>query len=407
MKILMLSPTFPWPLNIGDKIRIYHMLKELSRCHDITLISLVHREEEMAKKEETVRKHCSELHVIQACKSRRRAAIGAVFSFQPYRVVKFSSPHLRRLMNQVLRMESFDIVWIHFLNMAAYLTPALSQRALTVLDQHNADELMWESYAGEGNWAVRAFARQNLWKLRRFQQKVFKQVNVVLSVSEQEAEFMRGRTPPSCQVWALPNGVDIEYFHPSSSSEQKGNVILFCGSMDIMMNVDAVLRFTREIFPLVRREIPNAEFWIVGRNPDPKVTGLEKYEGVKVTGTVDDVRLYYERAKVATASFRYGAGTKLKILEAMAMEVPVVSTRIGCQGIEAVHEHHLFVEDENHHFAQRVIKLLQDEGLRQTVGLAGRQLVEEKYSWKSIITSVMRRWKELIQEKRARMGGAT
>lgn len=401
MRVFVLSPTFPWPLNMGSKIRIYHIVKELSRHYDVTLASLIHSDKER-EEVDRIKQYCSELHVISACKSRTVAALQTLFSTQPYRVVKLQSYQFQEEVNQILRCRSFDIIWIEFLNMAIYIDPMLVKNALVVLDQHNADELMWERYAREGNWGVKIFARQNLWKLRHLQNKMLKHVNVVLSVSEQETKFMKERVPNLCQIWTVPNGVDIEYFQPPirRANDEVNNIIMFCGSMDVTMNIDAVIRFAREIFPLIKETILDVEFWILGRNPDPRILKLADFKGIEVIGTVEDVRPYYERAKVVVAPFRYGAGTKLKILEAMAMGVPIVSTTVGCQGIEIVAGEQLLIENDNTQFAQSVIEVLCHHELQETLSTRGRRLVEEKYSWGRIMTDVIQRFESLITTNR-------
>jgi sugar transferase (PEP-CTERM/EpsH1 system associated) len=351
---------------------------------------------------EAVKQYCSDLHLVLAYKRREFAVIQALLSFQPYRVVKFWHRSFYQKVCQLLQSKAFDVIWIHCLNMAAYLNPALTHEAIVVLDQLDIDEFVWERYARNGNWAIRMFARWNLIKLRRFRERVLRYFDVILSVSEQEAEFTRKRAPKSCRIWTVPNGVDVEYFRPPSEEGKKGNIIMFSGSMDVTMNIDAVVRFVREIFPVIKKAIPDVEFWIVGRNPDLRVRKLVEISGVRVTGTVEDVRPYYERAKVFVAPLRYGAGTKLKILEAMAMGVPIVSTSVGCQGINVAWGKHLFVEDDNERMAERVIELLENESVREGLSAAGRALVEKKYSWQSVISETESKLQELVAKKKAR-----
>ncbi|HIP96734.1 MAG TPA: glycosyltransferase [Anaerolineae bacterium] len=268
-----------------------------------------------------------------------------------------------------------------------------------VLDQHNADERFWETYARQGPPWVRFAGALNLWKLRRFQGFVLQGVDVILSVSDEDAAFTRGRLPnPSIEVWVVPNGVDTEEFRPLDGREPK-NRIIFCGAMDVLMNIDAVDWFARRIFPKVREGIPDAEFWIVGRDPVPKVKALESLTGVRVTGRVEDVKSYYAKAKVAVAPFHYGGGTKLKVLEAMALGVAVVATPIGCQGIEAVHGKHLFIEETEEGLIERVVHLLEDERLREQMAIPARRLVEERYSWHSIMSDAIKRLEDLVKDR--------
>jgi len=399
MRILMLSPTFPFPLNMGSKIRIYNILKELSRSHEVTLVSLVHGNVEKNDIEK-IKSISSELYIYSIPQQRRWiSALKSLFSLNSYRVVRCWSPQLKNSIHDVISKE-FDIIWVHFLNMFFFLPHDFSNEPLVVLDQHNADELMWKRFLNKGPWFQRLFAIQNIWKVRLFQKKIFKNVDVILSVSEKEAEFMLKRANKLLNVFTTPNGVDIEYFRPLLKKNKKIDMIVFCGSMDVLMNIDAVNRFVFDIFPIVKRSVPNAKFYIIGRNPVPQVRKLSKIEGIHVTGTVDDIRPFFEKAKVAVAPFRYGAGTKFKILEAMAMGMPIVSTSIGCQGIEVVHRTHLFIEDDKQMFAKRIIELMKNEDLCRIIGLAGRKLVEQKYSWRSIVRNTASKLEELLKEKR-------
>lgn len=399
MKVLMLSPTFPWPLNMGSRIRIYHAFRELARAgHEVTLLCLS-EEPSSAREAKALEPYCQKLEIMPVKRRpRTRAALKALLSLKPYRVAKFESAEFRRRVAELLH-EPFDILWVHFLETLDYL-PKLKgrRRPLVLLDQHNADERFWATYVREGPPWNRFFAWQNLWKLRRFQRETLQQVDVVLSVSEEDAAFTRTRLPnPSTDVWVVPNGVETEQLKPGGDEDRR-DVVIFVGSMDVRMNIDAVERFAQEIFPKVRKAVPRAEFWVVGRNPVPQVRALEALPGVRVTGSVDDVRPYYAQSKVAVAPFRYGGGTKLKVLEAMALGVPVVATPIGCQGIKATHGQHLFIEEENGAFAQRVIHLLRDNELRRRMAVEARRLVEERYGWKSILKEPIRRLEEMLDE---------
>lgn len=392
MRIFMVSPTLPWPLDMGDKIRIYHVLRELARVgHEVTLLTLAHEPYDPDDLE-PLKTYCRELLVIPI-KNRPRlhAAIKSIISRKPYRVAKFESQKFKQAVAQALQKD-YDILWVHFMETLAYVPQSYTRkkRLLVVLDQHNADERFWETYAREGWPWTRLFAKINLWQLRKFQTLALKRVDVIMSVSKEDADFTQTRLPnPATQVWVVPNGVDTESFRLPDTAERK-NYIIFCGAMDVLMNIDAVEWFARRIFPKVRKTVPDAEFWIVGRDPVSRVKALNSLPGVRVTGRVEDVRPYYTEAKVAVAPFRYGGGTKIKVLEAMALGVPVVATPVGCQGIEVMSGKHLFKEENEKAFAQRTINLLQDERLRRRMAAEARRLVEERYSWHAIMRDAIK-----------------
>lgn len=389
----MISPVFPWPLNGGAEIRIFYILRELSRAgYEVMLLAIAHKPCEPGDLE-ALKPYCVDLNVITVKnRSRPQAALKVLLSLKSYGVAKLENPEFRQAIAQALQKD-YEILWVHFMETLAHV-PQIhlwERRPFVVLDQHNADERFWETYAREGSPWVRLFAKFNLWQLRRFQASVLNQVDVVLSVSKEDADFTQARlTNPATQVWIVPNGVDTERLRPLGTAERM-NRIVFCGAMDVLMNIDAVNWFARRMFPRVREAVPDAEFRIVGRNPNSKVKALASLPGVRVIGQVEDVRPYYAEAKVAVAPFRYGGGTKLKVLEAMALGVPVVATPVGCQGIEAVPGKHLFKEESEEAFIERVVNLLRDDSLRLQVAIEARQLVEDRYSWHSIMNNIIKR----------------
>ncbi len=395
----MLSPTLPWPLNMGSKIRIYHVLRELARAgHEVTLLTLAHEPYD-SDDLEPLKTYCRELHLIPIKnRPRLQAAIKSIICRKPYRVGKFDSREFRQAVAQAFQGD-YDVLWTHFMETLAYVSQSYTpeKRPLVVLDQHNADERFWETYACEGSFWIRLFAKINLWQLRGIQASLLKRVDVILSASKEDANFTRTRLlNPATQVWVVPNGMDTESLRPPDTAERK-NHIIFCGSMDVFMNIDAVEWFARRVFPRVREAVSGAEFWIVGRNPAPKVKALASLLGVRVTGQVEDVRPCYTKAKVAVAPFRYGGGTKLKVLEAMALGVPVVATPVGCQGIDVTTGKHLFKEDKEEAFAQRVVSLLQDECLRRQMAADARRLVEKRYSWYAIMSDAIERLERMVR----------
>jgi len=393
----MLSPTLPWPLNMGSKIRIYHVLRELARAgHEVTLLALAH---EPYGPDDLValKAHCQELHVIPVKnRPRLQAAVKSIVSGKPYRVAKFESREFKQAVAQALQRD-YDILWVHFLETLAYIPqmPARNDKALVLVDQHNADELMWRRFVKHKSWGSRLFAMFNLRRLKRFQSKVIGWVDVLLEVSQGETEFVRQRVPSSIHVWTVPNGVDINYFSPTRL-EKHEPVILFCGGLDRLRNIEAVKRFAKQIFPLVKKAVTEAQFWIVGRNPVGEVLALQNNADVCIYANVDDVRPFYENAKVAVIPVRLGGGTKLKAFEALAMGVPVVTT--PDHGIDGASELYVRVGKDDEEFALQVIGLLRDETRRVQAARAGLEFVRKRYSWQAIMGDVEAKLEKLVKQ---------
>jgi glycosyltransferase involved in cell wall biosynthesis len=299
----------------------------------------------------------------------------------------------------------FDLIWAHFAFMAYAVPLELCRTTPLVLDEHESEGLLWRQYWRRGSLAKRAFAVVNLIKLPAFQKRLMSQVAAVLSNSEREADFTRRYAPPGVQVWAVPNGVDTEVFAPAQPDGNRRNAILLCSGLAVYRNRAAALWFARRMFPQIRREVPDAEFWIVGSNPNREIWRLAESPGIHVTGTVEDVRPYYAMAKVAVAPYRYGEGTKIKVVEAMSCGMPVVSTSIGCQGLEVIDGRHLLIADNEADFSRRVIELLRDPQRAQTLAAAARGLAAEKYSWERLICDLVPKLAGLVYEMRSGSSG--
>jgi glycosyltransferase involved in cell wall biosynthesis len=203
----------------------------------------------------------------------------------------------------------------------------------------------------------------------------------VLVTSEREALLLKSLLPEG--VFAVvPNGVDTDAFQEISQPQQVADRIIFTGTMDYYPNIDAVCYFARECWPLIRAQVPTATWQIVGKEPPPEVQDLAKLPGVSVTGAVPDTKPYLAAAAVAIAPLLIGSGTRLKILEALAMGKAVVSTSLGCEGLAVVSGKHLIVADQPAALAQSIVDLLRNAEQRTALGRAGRALVETEYSWK-------------------------
>jgi glycosyltransferase involved in cell wall biosynthesis len=195
--------------------------------------------------------------------------------------------------------------------------------------------------------------------------------------------------------------VDTDFFAPPVPEDTDPNSILLCAGFGVYRNAEAAIWFARQVFPRVREANPRAEFWIVGSNPPLEVRQLADIPGVHVTGTVEDVRPYYCRAAVSVAPYRYGEGTKLKVLEAMACGVPVVTTRIGCQGINVQDGKDIRIAETVEAFTERVTELLGNSEQRWGMGARARRLIEQEYAWTKIVGDLEPKLNQLVGEHKA------
>jgi len=397
MRILMISPYLPWPLYGGGPVRIFNILKELShRGHRIAL--LAGQGDKLLEPDNILNSFCEEIYLYNLpVQSSFSFFLRSFFSPQPYPALRFLSNSLRKNFSHLLNNRTFDLIWVNFLIMLDTLSlPAIKNIPL-VLDQIESDELLWQEYIRNGNFFQKVFAYLNLKKVKRIEKKLFKYVDVILCVSEIENNFTKSRAPQGTEVWTVPNGVDTKFFNPTRLfSKKETNSILLCSSFGVQRNIDAAIWFTKKIFPKIQEQIPDAEFWIIGSYPTSEIRQLNLISGVHVTGTVNEIRDYYLKGKVFVAPYRFGAGTKLKVLEAMAMGLPIVATEVGCQGIDVINGQHLLIANTETEFSERVIELLGNPQLAQKLAAAGRALVEQKYNWKKIVGDLKPKLQKLI-----------
>jgi glycosyltransferase involved in cell wall biosynthesis len=264
-----------------------------------------------------------------------------------------------------------------------------------VLFEHNVEYMIWKQLhdVEKRRWR-RALLALEWRKMRRCEAKACARAGLTVAVSEADRTLLTA-CAPGADIRAIPTGVDTSYFHPNGAVEAPSTLV-FTGSMDWYPNEDAIMYFMDAILPEVRREVPGVSLAIVGRDPTDRLRVAAAAAGVRVTGTVADVRPYVAEASVYVVPLRVGGGTRLKIFEALAMGKAVVSTRVGAEGLPIVSDRHFLQADGPAAFARAVISLLKDPARRRALGMAGRSLVEERYSWIQVTREFERHCQELV-----------
>jgi glycosyltransferase involved in cell wall biosynthesis len=374
----------------------------LQRYHEVKGLAFADPASESRKVELSGPSVCAAIEVFGEPRSKVEAAVWSLLSRIPYRSAKFEDGDFRKRLREIVTAESFDLVWVHFLNMLPFLRDSAVRKKLreatVVLDQHNDMERFWAPNRSHGNYLKRLWAQWNIRQVRDLREKALHLCDVILSVSEEDAQKTREVAPSDVPVWAVPNGVDLDQFDFGCSLSGQGTQdrVLFVGSMDVEMNIDAVTWFVQKILPQIRERIPNAIFEIVGRSPTSDVQALGRQDGVHVTGRVDDLQPYYDRAATAVVPSRLGGGTKLKVPEAMAAGVPVVATSTGAQGLDVKDGKHLLIANEADAFADAVVSLLENPEHRTELAQAARDRVENQYSWSGIYDDAITRVEEMM-----------
>jgi glycosyltransferase involved in cell wall biosynthesis len=253
----------------------------------------------------------------------------------------------------------------------------------TLLFEHNVEYMIWKrlSEVETRPWR-RALLAAEWRKMRRYEAGACRRAARTITVSEADRAILSADAP-GADIQAVATGVDTTFFHPNGTADAPATLV-FTGSMDWYPNEDAIIYFIDAILPAVRREFPQISLAVVGRNPSERVKRAAAVAGVVVTGTVPDIRPYVARAAVYVVPLRVGGGTRLKIFEALAMGKAVVATGVGAEGLPVVDGEHFVQADTPADFAGAVVRLLKDPSRRQALGMAGRRLVEERYSWVTV-----------------------
>lgn len=417
MRILAIAP-FPYPPRSGGQARIFNIIKRLSQRHEVVLVSLI--DEEDLPYVDEMRRYCSSVHTVAAPAKASLVQRGLRLLREPKRIGRLSLrglrmvagapymvalaflPELQRKVEELLERGSFDILEAHYIFMAQYaLGPRTRicgiKRLLSDLDASFVPYQHRLATAWGLSWLKSYYEFATM---KRYASKVWQQVDRVIAMSEKDREAILS-VAPTAKVAVVPNGVAV----PQHLPESQGSVpphLVFLGSLWYYPNIDAAIYFYREVFPLVRRQAPTIRLTIIGESPRGQLQELAKDPSVALPGYVEDLQPYLDEGAVFVVPLRIGGGTRLKILEAMAHGVPVVSTPIGCEGLDVTPGENILVAETPSAFAEHTAQLIASPPLRRSIGDGGRKLVEERYSWENIVGRLEEVYKEVMREERGR-----
>jgi sugar transferase (PEP-CTERM/EpsH1 system associated) len=386
LRILWVKMGGLWPPTSGGRLRSFHIVTELARHHRVILLT-THGPSENPDELHSRLQGCALIDSMPYGIPKTRSARFAVtllrswMSPLPVDVSKFRLLTLSRQVRQLVEAGAVDVCVADFLS--ATPNVPFDSPVPAIFFAHNVEHQIWKRLAERERrpW-VRAFLDHEWRKMRRYEAHVCARAALTATVSDADRSLLAADAP-GAEVWTIPTGVDTAYFAPDGVRESPHEIV-FTGSMDWYPNEDAVLYFADAILPRVRREVPDASFTVVGRNPTRRLRAMLAGRNIRVTGTVDDVRPYVAAAAVFAVPLRVGGGTRLKIFEALAMGKAVLSSTIGAEGLPLVPGEHFVRADEPEEFASAMVCLLRDPDRRRRLGTTGRQLVEERYSWQEV-----------------------
>ena len=394
-KLLFVSQQAPWPLDSGGNLRTYHLLCALRERYEVTLLSTDPGGEAAARLGEVA----SVVELVPALKkgsplTRALSLLKSLVSKDPVLFTHNKSAALEEAVARHLSSGAYSALHLNHLDTTPYARAVSG--VPVVIDTHNvlteyAARRSEHENSALGRWLWRREARL----LTTREPLELSLCQRVLACSEREREALLA-AESALEVRVVPNGVAVESITPVSDPAANSPELVFVGDLAYGPNADAAESFAAEVLPLVRAEHSEALFRVVGRNPSAALKERVNAGGVEVTGFVDDVQEELKRARVFVCPIRYGSGTRLKLFEAFAAGLPVVSTRLGAEGIDCVDGEHLLIADTPEEQAAAITRLLSDDGLARSLGAAGRKLASERYDWPLIGRGLVEIYEELI-----------
>jgi glycosyltransferase involved in cell wall biosynthesis len=391
LRILYFSSRECWPLNTGARLRDFYQARELARRSTLTYLGM-RNPRDPASVAPPVEAFASALVEKDPGYSPGKLIRGLIGP-TPVNVLNYWTERMAAELRRLLDGEPFDSVQVEGVHLAPYLPAIRAARSHPAIvgDWHNIESEIMRRYSENAvGLPRRLYARRTAGLLEKTENRLLRGCDAHSVASRREMEKL-SRRMPEARIAVVENGVDV-----ASHSDQEiedayrranGNTggprrdLLFVGSMDYHANIDAAVRFARELWPALRERMPQLRFVIVGRSPAPEVRALASISGVVVTGTVDDVRPYYREAVAEVVPLRVGSGTRLKILEAMAAGVPIVSTALGAEGLEVTDGRDILLAEAPQAMLGAIQALANSEERRCEIAAAARELVRARYDW--------------------------
>lgn len=374
MRLFVLLSRFPYPLEKGDKLRAFHQLRILSKHHEVYLCAL-HENELQQDWINEVKQYCTELETVRLSRIDQALNLGlSLLSSEPFQVAYFHQQSAQKTVNSLIETWKPDMIYCQLLRTAKYMRNIHNVRK--VIDFQDAFSKGIERRLKTDPWYWKPILRSELNRLNRYEQQVFKNFDHCTIISEQDREQLPFEQRN--EVIIVRNGVELDDFQPST--ELKTVDVLFAGNMGYPPNVDAAIFLAIEVMPIVRVRIPNAKLMLAGARPDPKVKELAN-ELTEVTGWVDDIRDCYAKAKVFVAPMMIGTGLQNKLLEAMAMEIPCITSTLANNALKATPNEQILIAESPHEYANQIIELFENQEKAKLIAANGHNLVSEQFSW--------------------------
>jgi len=392
MKILMLTPYLPYPLMSGGQTRSYNLIKNLSGKHEITLFSLIKNEEEK-KYIPNLSKYCEKVKVFNRSKSpwTVRNILLTGFGPYPFLVIRNLAQEEKIAIKDELLKEKYDLIHAE----TFYVMPHIPKTDVPILlVEQTIEYLVYKHYVEE---QAPVLLRPLLWadvlKLRYWETYFWKQAKKVVAMSESDRNEMK-KLVSGLAIDIVPNGIDINYFSGKEKSYGEEKRVLYVGNFTWLQNTEAVKILVQKVWPTIKKEVSNVKLWIVGTHMSQEIKNL-KANDVEVSEGLEDIRDAYKEASVLVAPIKGPGGTRLKILEAMASALPVVTTSVGAEGLGVTAGREALIEDNLSDLAKSAIRVLKNKDLAGSLGAFGKRFVEANYTWDKSAEKLDKIYKEV------------
>jgi len=395
MNILVLAPFLPYPLNQGGKIRIFNIVKELSRSHRVTLAAVV--DSRAAAEPGPLRELCSEIVLVERPARLWPDRLAFFSGTAPYNVIRYRSSALRRELQRLLQRGAFDLVQIEFPMMWQYAD--LFPGTPVLLDAHNIEYRNVQQIGSSATsplWRLLYLVEER--RLRAVEERAWRESSRCFTVSEPERAAIGACIGNDAKVISAANGVDPERFEFRPKTDRHKR-ILFLGGMDYTPNLDAARYFLSEIFPIILDKEPEARLLLVGRELS-RIGDQMAMQGVECHENVPEALPWFYEADLLAVPLRQGAGTRIKVLEAMAAGLPVVSTSKGCEGIAAENGRDLLIADTPEQFAAAALRIMRSKEAAGDLARNARRLVLEQYTWENAANVMGKTFESLLGKER-------
>lgn len=394
MRILFVSAVFPYPLYSGGQIRIYNLLKELSKNHEISLFSFIRSDAEQQYTDKL--SFCKRVETVyRGYAWQPKYVLRALVGSYPFLLSTYVNKQMQNVLKNAIQSQSYDLIHLE----PGYVWPSLPAHSIpVVVGEHNIEHTIYEQYVRQFPIVpLRSLLFADVLKLMFWEKKIWQSANHVVAVSEDDKNYIGGIVDPA-KISVVPNGVDLQQF-PFVQKKEKGEAptFLFVGNFLWMQNLDAVKFLIADIWPAIKEMYPKGTLRIVGKRM-PEYLRRRVSDGIILLEHVEEIVDEYKKADILLAPIRIGGGTKFKILEAMASGVPVVTTKKGAEGLDIIHGKDVYLADSVDEVIVAVRELLTNASKRNAMIRAARDVIEEKYSWKHIAKKLDVIWDQVSHE---------